>query len=181
VIFKIPLRKEGTNMAKNDKLKEELAESRHKEIVGLRFGAFILAGLALAVAYGQWQGWLMSLPIFGLIAFGLVLGIPSIKREAGKREDKIEQLGNSEKKPATDNGAEEPTLQAIMEKLHKIQDELKEAELRDRVAAWLVLVSVGAGFAMASAVAHLWWNVLIGVGFFIIGFLGVWRKWPPRW
>jgi fatty acid desaturase len=85
----------------------------------------------------------------------------------------------------TTNKIAEPTNQDIMEKLHKIQDELNEAEvraeLRDRVLAWIALMAVGAGFALASIIVHQWWNVLIGGIFVIIGFLGVLRRWPPRW
>ncbi|GAH23834.1 unnamed protein product, partial [marine sediment metagenome] len=39
------------------------------------------------------------------------------------------------------NKTREPTLQEIMGKLHKIQDELKEAEGRDRVVAWIAFMA----------------------------------------
>lgn len=124
-------------MAKNDKLKEELAESRHKETIGVRFGAFILAGLALAVAYGQWQGWLASLPIFGFIAVGFVLGIVGIKREAQKRKEIIEQLDNQKQNPMPAKSTKEPTNKDIMY-------EIKRTRALSRVLSLIIFfASVG--------------------------------------
>lgn len=76
------------------------------------------------------------------------------------------------------NKTREPTLQEIMGKLHKIQDELKEAEGRDRVVAWIAFMAVGAAIVVASLVPQNWWAVL-GVAMLIIGGLGVWQRWSP--
>ena len=167
-------------MAKNDKIKEQLAESRHNERMALTWLTVGFVALSAAIAYGVWQGTTYGVQqgvgaavgVLLLILIGFIMIWVAASRNRRERKELIEQLDNTKK---------EPTNKEIMVKLHKIQDELKKAELRDRVIAWFVLVSVGAGFALASVVAHQWWNVLIGVVFFIIGLLGVWRKWPPRW
>ncbi|MGD9116338.1 MAG: hypothetical protein PVJ61_04060, partial [Dehalococcoidia bacterium] len=92
----------------NDKLKEELAESRHEEITTIMLGTFAFGGFALAIAFGAWQWqlhglWQGSLAFFGTaIIIGLgYWGISNaVSRRGRERKDKIKQLGKDAEKPA---------------------------------------------------------------------------------
>lgn len=99
--------------------------------------------------------------------------------------DEMGQLDNREPGTMSGNSSGEPTSQDIIDELHRMQNELREAESRaesrGRIMAWLVVVSVGAGFVCASALAQSLINTLIGIGVFVVGFLGVWRRWPVGW
>lgn len=94
-------------MAKNDKLKEELAESRHEEIVVIMLGTFAIGGLSLAIAFGVWQGqqhgpWQGISAFFGtaIIIVAGYWGIgKTVSRRAQSRKVNIKKLGNTEKKP----------------------------------------------------------------------------------
>ena len=79
-------------MAKNDKLKEELAESRHDDIVGIMLGTFGFAGLSAVFAYWQVQGWLAGIELLVIIGVGFWVACFIAKRKAKSRKDKIEQL-----------------------------------------------------------------------------------------
>lgn len=48
-------------MNKNDKLKEELAESRHDDLLEVALGAFGFAGVSIVLAYWQIQA---GLPVW---------------------------------------------------------------------------------------------------------------------
>jgi hypothetical protein len=76
---------------------------------------------------------------------------------------------------------QEPTNSEIMVKLANIEQELGKAEKRDRIIAWIALMSVGAGFVAASLVVLQWSTVLIGAAFVVIGLLGVIFKWTVGW
>jgi hypothetical protein len=98
------IERRGSNMAKSDKLKEELAESRHEEIIGIMLGTFGVAALSLAVAFGVWQ-WQQNgsaaVPstLFGLlliIGFGYWAVCSLASRRSRNRKKKIQQLDNKE-------------------------------------------------------------------------------------
>lgn len=89
-------------MAKNDKLKEEIAESRHDDIIGIMLGTFGFAGLSAAIAFSVWQ-WQQNGPWQGLSAFLgmiIIIGVGFLKvcsiarRKARSRKSLIEQLDN---------------------------------------------------------------------------------------
>jgi len=87
-------------MAKDDKLKEELNESRHDEIIGIMLGTFAIGGFTLAIAFGAWQwqqhGLWQGLSAFSGTAIIVVLGYLGAShiasRRAQHRKKKIEQL-----------------------------------------------------------------------------------------
>lgn len=90
-------------MAKNDKLKETLAESRHDDMLGFALGAFGFAGISVALAYWQIQGWMSALEILVVLAAAM-FGVNSISnRKKRARKKLIEQLDNQEQpsKPQT--------------------------------------------------------------------------------
>jgi Flp pilus assembly protein TadB len=76
------------------------------------------------------------------------------------------------------NNTTEPTNQDIMDKLHRIQLELQGSEGRDRVMAWISLMTVGATVVVTSLAPQGWWAVL-GIALLIIGGLGVGYRWSP--
>lgn len=174
-------------MAKNAKFKEEIAELRHKDVKLLMYGTFGFAGIALVIAFSAWLWgtsgfaawlkWYIEL-IFGLCVVSMIWKVVSYTSHNKQERDKlIEQLDNQEQNPMPDNSTKEPTNQDIM-------NELKKAELRDRVMAWLVLGSVSAGLAFAGVALVFktgWLMIVVGFVFFIISFLGVWRKWSVWW
>lgn len=168
-------------MGKNDKLKEELAESRHVETITLALGALGIAGVSLGVAYGVWKGWLLSTIMMLIIIAGWLSLYYLARRNSQKRRDKMKQLDNEEQNPMPECSAKELTNQDIVNKLHEIQNEFNRAELRDRVLAWLGFISVGASFALASVLAYQWRNVMIGVIFVIIGIVLLCLRVRPRW
>jgi hypothetical protein len=66
---------------------------------------------------------------------------------------------------------EEPTNKEIM-------DKLEETEGQSRVMMWISLMAVASTIIVSSLVPQGWWAVLGGV-MFIIGGLGVWKRWTP--
>jgi membrane protein implicated in regulation of membrane protease activity len=90
-------------MDKNDKLKEELAESRHVEIMTVGLAALGFAGAAIAIAYGIQVGWQLSLSMWGILAVGWGTLYYLARRNSRKRSEKIKQLDNQEQpsKPQT--------------------------------------------------------------------------------
>jgi hypothetical protein len=106
-------------MAKNDKLKEELAESRHSEIIALMLGTFAIGALSVAIAVGWWQGWWASFPIMALVIIGL-WGLNFLAtRNTRSRKVKIEQLDNKEEGQMPAKNTKEPTNQEIMYEIKK--------------------------------------------------------------
>lgn len=81
-------------MAKNDKVKEELAESRHDDVIGIMLGTFGFAGLSAVFAYWQVQGWLAGIELLVIIGVGFWVVCSIARRKAKSRKDKIKQLGN---------------------------------------------------------------------------------------
>lgn len=79
-------------MAKSDRVKEELAESRHNDVMGLTLGAFGFAGVSLAIAYGMWQGWLEFIPMIVIIAIGYFWIDCVARRNRQRRSDLIQRL-----------------------------------------------------------------------------------------
>jgi 4-hydroxybenzoate polyprenyltransferase len=114
-------RKEDSNLAKNDKLKEKIAESRHNEKAALTYVTCGFGALSAALAYGAWQGfdsiYFIAMMVVLIIGFALIGIRASHQRQ--KRRDWIEQLDNTIKKPAPDNRAEEPTNKEILEEIKK--------------------------------------------------------------
>ncbi len=175
-------------MAKNDKLKEKIAELRHKDITLLMYGTFGFAGLALTIAFVAWLYGTSGFAAWQKVVYSLLFSLPVatlvwaavsyVSRNKREREDLIKQLGNTEKKPVPDNSTKEPKIKEIMDKLHKIQGELKEAEGKSRVMMWITFMVVGAAIIVASLEPQYWWTILGGV-MFIIGGLGVWQRWSP--
>jgi len=85
-------------MTKDGKLKEELAESRHDDMLGLALGAFGFAGISVALAYWQVQGWIPALELLAVLAAAM-FGVSSISnRKKRARKKLIEQLDNEEQK-----------------------------------------------------------------------------------
>lgn len=74
--------------------------------------------------------------------------------------------------------AEEPTNKEIIDELHKIQDELKEAEGKSRVMMWGTFTVLGFTIMVSYLEPQYWWGIMGGI-IFIIGILGVWRRWSP--
>jgi len=83
-------------MGKNDKLKEELAESRHAETITLALGALGIAGISLGVAYGVWKGWLLSTIMMVIIIVGWLSLYFLGRRNNQRRREKIKYLDNQE-------------------------------------------------------------------------------------
>ena len=172
-------------MAKNDELKERIAESRHNEKAALTYGTCGFGALSAALAYGAWQGFvsIYFIAMMVILIIGFVLIGIRASHQRQKRRDWIEQLDNPENNttPDTnthDTNTKEPTLQEIMNELHKIQCELNEAEGRDRVMAWIAFTVLGATIIIASLVPQNWWAVL-GGAMFIAGGIGIWKRVSP--
>jgi MFS family permease len=141
-IREIRLRKEGMSMAKKDKLKEELAESRHGEIIALMLGTFAIGALSVAIAVGWWQGWWASFPIMALIIIGL-WGLRFLaNRNTRRRKEKIEQLDNQEESQMPAKSTKQPTLKEIM-------DEIKESRKATSRAVAISMAIFGATIAIA--------------------------------
>jgi len=100
-------------MDKNDKLKEELAESRHIEIITLALAALGFAGISLGVAYGIWRGWPSAFGMMSIVIAGWLSLYCIARRNSKRRKDKIKQLDNEEQKPLSESSAKEPTNQDI--------------------------------------------------------------------
>jgi len=100
-------------MNKNDKLKEELAESRHIERITLALAALGFAGISLGVAYGVWKGWLLSTIMMVIVIAGWLSLYYIARRNSKRRTDKIKQLDNEEQKPMPASSIKEPTNQDI--------------------------------------------------------------------
>jgi len=83
-------------MSKNDRLKEELAESRHTDVIGLMLGTFGFGALSVAIAYGLWQGVWAFLGMIVIIAIGYWAVSSYARRKARRRKDLIKQLDNRE-------------------------------------------------------------------------------------
>ena len=84
-------------MEKNEKLKEEIAESRHNESTALTYVTCGFGGLSAALAYGAWQGF-VSIYFIAMMVI-LISGFLVIGNKAShqrrNRKDKIEQLDNA--------------------------------------------------------------------------------------
>jgi uncharacterized membrane protein YdjX (TVP38/TMEM64 family) len=83
-------------MTKNDKLREELAESRHIEIITLALAALGITGISLGVAYGVWKGWLLSTIMMTIVIVGWLSLYYIARRNSRRRKEKIKQLDNQE-------------------------------------------------------------------------------------
>jgi hypothetical protein len=94
-------------MAKNDKLKEKLAESRHDDVKLLMYGTFGFAGIALTIAFEAWlcgtsvflasvawQKMLYLLPFPLAVASLILVALSRVSRKQQERKKLIEQLGN---------------------------------------------------------------------------------------
>jgi type IV secretory pathway TrbD component len=135
------LTEEGINMAKNDRLKEEIAESRHNDIMALTLGVFGFAGLSAAFAYWMVQGWVAAIELMVIIAIGFALIQIRARRSWQKRKDLIKQLDNTKRNTTPDNSIKEPTPKEIM-------DEIKESRKDTKRAIAITLAIFGATIAI---------------------------------
>jgi Flp pilus assembly protein TadB len=90
-------------MNKNDKLKEELAESRHDDLFGVALGAFAFAGVSVALIYWQIHGWMWAAVLLFVLVVALVRVGSVANRKKRARKELIAQLDNQEQpsKPQT--------------------------------------------------------------------------------
>lgn len=168
-------------MAKNDKLKEKIAEIRHDEIILIMMVTLVFAGIALAITFVAWPyntsgsaGWskvTFVLILGSLIVFWVVMLAVFHFICKGKRKKLIKELGNDGKKPETANSTKEPTNRDIM-------NELKEAEGKSRVMMWITFSAVGGSIIVASLPPQTWWTAL-GALVLIIGGIGAGKRWSP--
>jgi predicted MFS family arabinose efflux permease len=147
-------------VAKDDKLKEQLAESRHNERMVWLGATCAFGALSAALAYGAWQNW--GPPFIGMMAI-LIVGFGAIFWVATphmrqRRKDKIEQLGNPAKKPVLDNSAEELTLKDIVTEIKKS----REDNTKNTIATSITIL--GVSFAIAGLLLILQSGVQIHLG-----------------
>jgi len=80
-------------MVKNDRLKEELAESRHNERMALMWVTCGFGALAAALAYGAWQEFGPSFIVMMVILISGFIGIwIAASRSRMRRRDSIRRL-----------------------------------------------------------------------------------------
>ena len=90
-------------MTKEDKLKEELAESRHQETITVSLAALGFGGIALGVALGIAAGWSSGISMMSIVVAGWFALSYITRRNNEKRKDKVKQLDKQEQpsKPQT--------------------------------------------------------------------------------
>ena len=79
-------------MDKNDKLKEEIAEIRHNDIMGLMLATFGFGALSVAIAYGLWQGAWPFVGIIVIIIIGFWRLFSVVISNKRRRKNLIKQL-----------------------------------------------------------------------------------------
>jgi hypothetical protein len=90
-------------MNKNDKLKEELAESRHQETITVALAALGFGGISLGVALGLAAGWSSGIPMMSIVIVGWFVLSYITRRNNQERKDRMKQLDTQEQasKPQT--------------------------------------------------------------------------------
>jgi hypothetical protein len=92
-------------MTKDDKLKEELAESRHQETITVALAALGLGGISLGIGLGIAAGWPAGIPMVVIVIAGWFGLSYQTRRNNQKREDRVKQ---SDKQEPTSN-SQSPT------------------------------------------------------------------------
>jgi hypothetical protein len=166
-------------MAKNDKVREELAESRHVETIRLALATVGIAGISLGVAYGIWRGWLYALIMMTIVIVGWLSLYFIARHNSTKRKDKISQLDEEEQKlisERADTGQQEQdrTAPGLIHIWGQLNEDMRHRETIYTQLIVSMFVFVGAAGALIRYIPALrWWVWWSGVAIVIAGWVYV--------
>lgn len=167
-------------MRKDDRLTEELAESRHVETIRLALAVLGITGISLGVAYGVWRGWLVSTIMMTIVIVGWILLYSLARRNSRRRKDRIEQLDQEEQElepegASVERREQDGTAPALTDIWGQLNDEMRHRETMYLQLIVSMFVFLGAAGALISYVEALkLWVWASGVAVIIAGWVHVW-------